>query len=42
MTGSLVKSVSTNSDTNFELNQGFYIVNVKSEEGEKSTKIVVE
>lgn len=42
MTGSLVKSFNTNSDTNFELNQGFYIVNVKSEEGEKSTKIVVE
>jgi hypothetical protein len=42
MTGSLVKSFTTNSDTNFELNQGFYIVNVKSEEGEKSTKIVVE
>ena len=42
MTGSLVKSVTATSDINFELNQGFYIVNVKSEQGEKSTKVVVE
>lgn len=41
MTGALVKSVATVSDLNFELNSGFYIVNVKSAEGEKSVKVVV-
>ena len=41
MTGALVKSVATVSDINFELNSGFYIVNVKSAEGQKSVKVVV-
>lgn len=41
MTGALVKSIATVSDLNFELNSGFYIVNVKSAEGQKSVKVVV-
>lgn len=41
ITGALVKSFSTTSDMNFELNKGLYIVNVKSEEGEKSVKVLI-
>lgn len=41
ITGALVKSFSTVSDVNFELNKGLYIVNVKSEEGEKSVKVLM-
>ena len=42
MTGALVKSFATSSDTNFELlNSGLYIVNVNSAEGQKSVKVLV-
>jgi hypothetical protein len=42
MTGALVKSFATSSDTNFELlNSGLYIVNVNSAEGQKSVKVIV-
>lgn len=40
--GSLVKSLTTSSDANFEVNtKGLYIVNLKSEAGEKSVKVLV-
>ncbi|MEZ4837747.1 T9SS type A sorting domain-containing protein [Flavobacterium sp.] len=39
--GALIKSISTSSDTSFELNKGLYIVNVKSEEGDKSVKVLI-
>lgn len=41
ITGALVKSFNTTSDVNFELNKGLYIVNVKSEEGEKAVKVLM-
>ena len=41
ITGALVKTIETNSDTNFNLNPGFYIAKVKSSEGEKSVKLLV-
>jgi hypothetical protein len=42
MTGALVKSFTTSSDTDFELlNSGLYIVNVNSNEGQKSVKVLV-
>ena len=41
MTGSLVKSLKTESDTNFDLKTGVYIVNAKSAEGTKSVKVIV-
>ncbi|MEY3501708.1 MAG: hypothetical protein RL308_3381 [Bacteroidota bacterium] len=41
MTGALVKSFSTSTDMNFDLNSGFYIVNVKSAEGQKSVKVLI-
>ena len=41
ITGALVKTIETNSDTNFNLNSGFYIAKVKSSEGEKSVKLLV-
>ncbi len=42
MTGALVKSFATSSDTNFELlNSGLYIVNLNSAEGQKSVKVLV-
>ncbi len=41
ITGALVKSFNTTSDVNFELNKGLYIVNIKSEEGEKSVKVLM-
>ncbi|WP_165570248.1 T9SS type A sorting domain-containing protein [Chryseobacterium sp. FH1] len=41
-TGSLVKSLKSSADTNFEINtKGLYIVNLKSEAGEKSVKVLV-
>lgn len=42
ITGQLVKSLNTTTDVNFELNtSGFYIVNMKSSEGQKSVKIAL-
>jgi len=42
MTGALVKSFKTDADTSFDsLNSGLYIVNVQSEEGRKSVKVVL-
>ena len=43
ITGALVKSFSTEADTNFDVSTtGVYIVNVKSAEGQKSVKLVVQ
>ena len=40
--GSLVKTVKVSADTNFEINnKGLYIVNLKSEAGEKSVKVII-
>ena len=40
--GSLVKSLKSSTDTNFEINsKGIFIVNLKSEAGEKSVKVLV-
>ncbi|TDX83259.1 T9SS type A sorting domain-containing protein [Epilithonimonas xixisoli] len=40
--GSLVKSLKASADTNFEIStKGFYIVNLKSEAGEKSVKVII-
>ncbi len=40
--GSLVKTLKTSADTNFDINaKGVYIVNLKSEAGEKSVKVMV-
>ena len=40
--GSLVKTMKASADTNFEINnKGMYIVNVKSEAGEKSVKVLL-
>ena len=40
--GSVVKSTKSASDINFEMNtKGLYIVNIKSESGEKSVKVLV-
>lgn len=42
ITGQLVKSLNTTTDVDFELNtNGFYIVNMKSSEGQKSVKIAL-
>jgi hypothetical protein len=41
-TGAFVKSLKTSTDTNFELNtKGLYFVNLKSEAGEKSVKVLI-
>ena len=40
MNGSLVKSFETNSDTNFNLNAGIWIVVLKNNEGQKSVKLL--
>ena len=40
MNGSLVKSFETNSDTNFNLNAGIWIVVLKNSEGQKSVKLL--
>ena len=42
MTGALTKSLQTDADISFGLNAGLYIVKVKSDEGQKSVKIVVD
>ncbi|MGC4129164.1 MAG: T9SS type A sorting domain-containing protein [Bergeyella sp.] len=40
--GALVKTLKTSADTNFDINNtGVYIVNLKSEDGVKSTKVLV-
>ncbi len=41
MLGSLVKNFTTDSDTDFDLKTGLYIVKAQSEEGVKSVKVVV-
>lgn len=41
VSGVLVKSLKTSSDTSFDLNTGLYIVKSKSAEGEKSVKVLV-
>lgn len=42
-TGALVKSVVTNEDTSIDfLTAGFYIVNAKSAEGQKSVKVIIQ
>jgi len=41
LTGQLVKSLNTSIDTNFELTKGFYIVNLESNEGKKSVKVLI-
>jgi exo-poly-alpha-galacturonosidase len=40
LNGSMVKSIETNSDTNFNLNEGIWIVLVKDAEGQKSVKLM--
>lgn len=42
MTAALVKSLQTDSNTSFDLNSGIYVVKVKSAEGEKSAKLLIE
>ena len=40
--GSLVKTMTASADTNFEVNaKGFYIVNLKSDAGQKSVKVII-
>ncbi|WP_445458124.1 T9SS type A sorting domain-containing protein [Flavobacterium sp. HNIBRBA15423] len=41
ITGQLIKSLNTSIDTNFELTKGFYIVNMESNEGKKSMKVLI-
>lgn len=41
MNGTLVKSVKTSTDMQFELNSGLYIIHTKSELGEKSVKVSI-
>ena len=41
ISGVLVKSFKTGSDTSFDLNTGIYVVKSKSAEGEKSAKVLV-
>ncbi|NHN25817.1 T9SS type A sorting domain-containing protein [Flavobacterium jejuense] len=41
LTGQLIKSLNTSIDTNFELTKGFYIINMESNEGKKSVKIIL-
>lgn len=41
VTGALVKTLETSSDTSFDLNSGVWIVKAKSAEGEKSVKVLV-
>lgn len=40
-TGSLLKSLNTNSDTNFTLSPGVYIVNTSSDKGNSSQKVII-
>ncbi|HAD80691.1 MAG TPA: hypothetical protein DCF99_16855, partial [Flavobacteriaceae bacterium] len=39
--GSLVKSLSSSQDINFDLNNGNYIVNIQSDDEVTSTKVIV-
>ncbi|WP_304196440.1 T9SS type A sorting domain-containing protein [Flavobacterium alvei] len=39
--GSLLKTIKIDGDASLDINQGVYIINVKSAEGEKSVKIIV-
>jgi hypothetical protein len=41
LTGALVKSFTTSSDVNLQLNQGFYIVKLRSQEGDKTVKVIL-
>lgn len=41
ITGQLVKSTNSSTDLSFELNQGFYIINLESTEGKKTVKVVL-
>lgn len=40
ITGALIKSFETNSDTSFNMNPAFWIVTVKNNEGQKSFKLI--
>jgi len=40
--GALVKTAQLDSDTSLDINSGVYIVNAKSNEGEKSVKVIVQ
>jgi len=40
--GALVKTAQLDSDTSLDINSGVYIVNAKSDEGEKSVKVIVQ
>lgn len=42
ITGARVKSFSTNNDISFEFNAGLYIATVKTSEGQKSVKMIVQ
>ena len=42
ISGALIKSLQTDSDTSFDLNSGFYIAKIKSSEGEKTVKLLLE
>jgi hypothetical protein len=42
LTGALVKTVETSSDTSFNLEAGVYVAKVKSAEGEKSVKLLIQ
>lgn len=42
LTGSLVKSVETNSDLDFSLDTGIYIASINSAEGQKAVKLIVQ
>ncbi len=39
--GTLIKSVNTKVNTDFELNKGLWIVNASSTEGNKTIKVIV-
>lgn len=42
LTGAVVKSAKTDNDSSLDLNSGIYIVKLKSAEGEKSVKVIVQ
>ena len=42
ITGALVKTIETNSDTNFNLNSGLWIAKIQSLEGDKSVKLLIQ
>lgn len=41
MQGSLIKSLRTKSNTNFDLNTGIYLINIQSNDGIKSVKVLI-